>query len=239
MLRLLNASEKPTKRRLLQADKVLCDSVLQMTMSTQSFRSCLQCGANVHVARKRCVCGCNLKKGRGRPKKALRDLRGMVLVRVGGDLWVPQQRRGMVLVTSGGRPVGTTAEKGYGVSTSGGRPVGTTAEKGYGVSTSGGRPVCTTAEKGYGVSTSGGRPVGTAAEKGYGVSTSGGRPVGTTAEKGYGTGGGRLPDYKVGKHIEFRGIDLPDKWDTSKDKINLTPDILERCTQRVMQHKMF
>ena len=68
----------------------------------------------------------------------------------------------------------------------------------------------------------GGRPVGTTAEKGYGVGTSGGRPVGTTAEKGYGTGGGRLPDYKVGKHIEFRGIDLPDKWDTqSKDKINL------------------
>ena len=27
MLRLLNASEKPTKRRLLQADKVLCESV--------------------------------------------------------------------------------------------------------------------------------------------------------------------------------------------------------------------
>ena len=86
----------------------------------------------MHVARKRCVCGCNLKKGRGRPE-------------------------------------GTTRLKGYGVGTSGGRPVGTTAEKGYG------------------------------------VNTSGGRPVGTTAKKGCGTGGGRLPD----------------KWDTSKDKINL------------------
>ena len=93
--------------------------------------------------------------------------------------------------------------------------------------------------KEYGVGTNGGRPVGTTAEKGYGVSTSGGRPVGTTAEKGYGTGGGRLPDYKVGKHIEFRGIDLPDKWDSSKDKINLTPDILERCAQRVMQQRRF
>ena len=26
-------------------------------------------------------------------------------------------------------------------------------------------------------------------------------------------GGRRLPDYKVGKHIEFRGIDLLDEWD--------------------------
>ena len=120
----------------------------------------------------------------------------------GGDLWVPQQRRGtcMVLV-----PVGrdlwvhTTAEKGYGVSTSGGRPVGTTAVKGYGVSQ--------------------GRSVGTTQEKGF--STGGERPVGTTAEKGYGTGERRLPDYKVGKHIEFRAIDLPDKWDTSKDKLTL------------------
>ena len=34
--------------------------------------------------------------------KAPRDLRGMVLVRVGGDLWVPQQRRSMVLVPVGG-----------------------------------------------------------------------------------------------------------------------------------------
>ena len=121
-----------------------------MTMSTRTFRSCSQCGANVHVARKRCVCGCNLKKGRGCPE-------------------------------------GTTRLMGYGVGTSGGRPVGTTAEKGYGVSTSGGRPVGTTAKKGYGVSQ--------------------GRPVGTTQAKGFSTGGGRLPDYKVGKHIEFRGID--------------------------------
>ena len=120
MLRLLNASEKPTKRRLLQADKVLCESVLQMTMSTRSFRSCSQCGANVHVARKRCVCGCNLKKGHGRPEGTTRLM-------------------GYGVGTSGGRPVGITAEKGYGVGTSGGRPVGTTAEKGYGVSTSGGR----------------------------------------------------------------------------------------------------
>ena len=62
----------------------------------------------------------------------------------------------------------------------------------------------TTAEKGYGVSTSGGRPVGTTAEKGYGVSQ--GKPVGTTQVKGFSTGGGRLPDYKVGKHIEFREL---------------------------------
>ena len=63
--------------------------------------------------------------------------------------------------------------------------------------------------------------------------------MGTTAEKGYGTGGGRLPDNKVGKHIEFRGIDSPDKWDTPKDKINLIPDILERCAQRVIQQRRF
>ena len=131
--------------------------------------------------------------------------------------------------------MGTTAEKGYGVSTSGGRPVGTTAEKGYGVSQ--GRPVGTTAEKGYGVSTSEGRPVGTTAKKGYGVSQ--GRPVGTTQAKGFSTGGGRVPDYKVGKHIEFRGIDLPDKWDSPKDKINLTLDILECCAQHVMQQRHF
>ena len=36
-----------------------------------------------------------------------------------------------------------------------------------------------------------------------------------------------------------RGIDLPDKWDSSKDKINLTPDILERYAQRVMQQRRF
>ena len=106
--------------------------------------------------------------------------------------------------------MGTTAEEGYGVSP--GRPVGTTAKEGYGVSP--GRPVGTTAEEGYGVSP--GRPVGTTAEEGYGVSP--GRPVGTTKEEGYGVSLGWLPDYKLGKHIEFRGIDLPDKWDTSKDK---------------------
>ena len=49
-------------------------------------------------------------------------------------------------------------------------------------------------------------------------------------------GGGRLPDYKVGKHIEFRGIDLLDEWDTSKDKTNL---ILYCCAQRVVQQKCF
>ena len=152
-----------------------------MTMSTRSFKSCPQCGVDVHVARRRCVCGCNLKR-RGRPK-------------------------------------GTTRLKEYGVGTNGGRPVGTTAEKGYGVSTSGGRPLCTTAKKGYGVSQ--------------------GRPVGTTQAKGFSTGGGRVSDYKVGKHIEFRGIDLPDKWDSSKDKINLTLDILECCAQRVMQQRRF
>ena len=118
-----------------------------MTMSTQSFKSCPQCGVDVHVARRRCVCGCNLKRH--------------------------------------------------------------------------------------------GRPKGTTRLKGYGVGTSGGRPVGTTAKKGFSTGGGRVPDYKVGKHIEFRGIDLPDKWDSSKDKINLTLDILERCAQRVMQQRCF
>ena len=84
-----------------------------MTMSTRSFRSCPQCGTNVHVARKSCVCGCNLKKGRGHPKGTTR-------------------LKGYGVRTSGGRPVGTTAEKGYGVSTSGGRSVGTTAEMGYG-----------------------------------------------------------------------------------------------------------
>ena len=127
MLCLLNASEKLTKRRLLQADKVLCESILQTTMTTLSFRSCPQCGANVHVARKHCVCVCNLKKGRGRPKGTTR-------------------LKGYGVGTSGGRHVGTTAEKGYGVGMSEGRPVGTTAEKGYGVSTSGGRPVGTTAD---------------------------------------------------------------------------------------------
>ena len=29
-----------------------------MTMSTQSFKSCPHCGVDVHVARRRCVCGC-------------------------------------------------------------------------------------------------------------------------------------------------------------------------------------
>ena len=124
-----------------------------MTMSTQRFRSSPQCGVDVHVARKHCVCGCNLKR-RGRPK-------------------------------------GTMRLKEYGVGTSGGRPVGTTAEKGYAVSTIGGRPVGTTAKKGYGVSQ--------------------GRPVGTTQAKGFSTDGGRLPDYNVGEHIEFRGIDLQNK----------------------------
>ena len=63
----------------------------------------------MHVTRKCCVCGCNLKKGRGWPK-------GTTTL------------KGYGVGTSGGRPVGTTAEKGYGVSTSGGRPVGTTAD---------------------------------------------------------------------------------------------------------------
>ena len=40
--------------------------------------------------------------------KAARDLRGMVLVPVGGDLWVPQQKRGKY---SPGRPVDTTEGK--------------------------------------------------------------------------------------------------------------------------------
>ena len=74
---------------------------------------------NVHAAQKRCVCGCNLKKGRGRPKGTTRI-------------------NGYGVSTSGGRPVGTTAEDGYGVSP--GRPVGTRAEEEYGVSL--GRPAC-------------------------------------------------------------------------------------------------
>ena len=85
----------------------------------------------MHVARKRCAYGCNLKKGHGHPKGTTR-------------------LKGYGVGTSCGRPVGTTVEKGYGVSTSGGRPVGTTAEKGYGQ----GRPVGTTQEKGF--STGGG-----------------------------------------------------------------------------------
>ena len=85
-----------------------------MTMSTRSIKSCPHCGVDVHVARRRCVCGCKLKR-RGRPKGTTR------LKEYG-------------VGRNGGRPVGTTAEKGYGVSTSGGRPVGTTAEKRYGVS---------------------------------------------------------------------------------------------------------
>ena len=100
--------DKLTKRRLIQANKVLCEVY---TMSRWGFRLCPQCGANVHAARKRCVCGCNLKKWRGRPKR-------------------------YGVSTSGGRPVGTTAEEGYSVSP--GRPVGTTKEEGYGVSP--GRP---------------------------------------------------------------------------------------------------
>ena len=67
-----------------------------MTTSTWSFRSCPQCGTIVHVARKRCVCGCNLKKGRGRPKGTTR-------------------LKGYGVGTNGGRPVGTTADKGCGV----------------------------------------------------------------------------------------------------------------------------
>ena len=114
MLRLLNASEKLTKRRLLQADRVLCESALQMTMSTQSFRSCPQCGANVPVARKRCGCGCNLKKGRGRPKGTTR-LKGYGIGTSGGDLWVPQQRRGMVLVPVGGDLLVPSRLEGYSV----------------------------------------------------------------------------------------------------------------------------
>ena len=133
----------------------------------------------MHVAQKRCVCGCNLKKGRGHPK-------------------------------------GTMRLKGYGVSTSGGRPVGTTAEKGYGVSTSVGRPVGTTAEKGYGVSQ--------------------GRPVGTTAKKGLVQVGGGYQTTKWANTLNSEELIYhADKWDTSKDKINLTPDIFECCAQRVMQ----
>ena len=77
-------------------------------MSTPSCRSCPQCGANVHVARKHCVCGCNLKKEHGWPKGTTR-LKGY----------------GVTL----GRPVGTTAAEGDSVSP--GRTVGTTTEEVY------------------------------------------------------------------------------------------------------------
>ena len=63
-----------------------------MTMSTRSFESCPQCSVDVHVARRFCVFGCNLKR-RGRPKGTTR------LKEYG-------------VGTNGGRPVGTTAEKG-------------------------------------------------------------------------------------------------------------------------------
>ena len=147
----------------------------------------------MHVAQKRCVCGCNLKKGRGHPK-------------------------------------GTMRLKGYGVSTSGGRPVGTTAEKGYGVSTSGGRPVGTTAEKGYGVSTSGGRPV-TTAEKGYHSKKGGDLLVPQLVQVGGGYQTTKWANTLNSEELIYHA----DKWDTSKDKINLTPDIFECCAQRVMQ----
>ena len=70
-------------------------------MSSKGFRSCPKCGSDVPVAKKRCVCGCNFQKQRGRPKGTT---------------------RGEGYGTSGGRPVGTTGEKGF--ATSGGRPVG-------------------------------------------------------------------------------------------------------------------
>ena len=66
---------------------------------------------NVHAARKRCVCGCNLKKGRGRPKGTTR-IKGYGV--------------------SPGRPVGTTAEEGYGVRP--GRPGEDHSRGGYRVS---------------------------------------------------------------------------------------------------------
>ena len=57
-------------------------------------------------------------------------------------------------------------------------------------------------------------------------------------EKGFGTGGAKLLDYQVGKHInqDFRGIDLPDKWDTSNNLIpdywNAVPNVL--CNRDVL-----
>ena len=87
------------KRRLVQADKVLCESVLQAIYKwlwVQSFRLRPQCGANVHVAQKRCVYQCNLKKGHGRPTKGTTRLKGYGV--------------------SSGRPVGITAGEEYGVS---------------------------------------------------------------------------------------------------------------------------
>ena len=65
--------------------------------------------------------------------------------------------------------------------------------------------------------------------------TSGGKPVGTTRE-GFWYWWARLLDYQVGKHIDFRGIDLPDKWDTSNNLIpdywNAVPNVL--CNRDVL-----
>ena len=64
-----------TKRRVVQADKVLCETVLWVHRVLGP-----QCGTNVHVLRRCCVCVDITWR---------RDM---------GDLWVPQIRRGMVLV---------------------------------------------------------------------------------------------------------------------------------------------
>ena len=82
--------------------KCIITSLLQRlcevyTMSRRGFGSCPQCSDNVPAARKHCVGGCDLKKGRGRSKGTTRI-------------------QGYGVNTSGGRPVCTTAEEGYGVS---------------------------------------------------------------------------------------------------------------------------
>ena len=51
--------------------------------------------------------------------------------------------------------------------------------------------------------------------------------------------GGGYQTTKWANTLNSEELILPDKWDTSKDKINLTPDILERCAQHVMQQRRF
>ena len=133
-----------------------------------------------------------------------------------------------------GRPVGTTGSKGFGVGKSGGRPVGTTGRKGSGVGKSGGRPVGTTGSEGYGVGKSGGRPLGTTGSEGYGVS--GGRPVGTTQAAGFRVGGQAQPDSHL---ANVSTGENPDALCISLEQVNLTEEMLRRCTRRVVQQRRF
>ena len=96
---LLPRVDTPTKRRLIQTNKVPCEVY---TMSRRGFRSCPQCSDNVPAARKRCVCGCGLKKGRDRPKGTTR-IEGYGVNTSGGEtcVYIPQQRRGIPLLCCG------------------------------------------------------------------------------------------------------------------------------------------